>query len=194
VLYPHEVQEGRRVPVDLQRYPRARSYLESHRELLEARAYVRQAGRRWYEVWVPQDPGLWGRPKVVFPDIAEEPRAYLDRSDAVVQGDCYWITMEPRRDEDGLLLALAVLNSTLATAFYDARSHNKLYAGRRRYLTQYVEEFPVPPSDHPAARAAVRLARRLAGAVGGGEERSRLEQEVDRLVWSAFDLTTPRPA
>ena len=122
VLYPHEVVKGRRVPIELEQYPEAQAYLEQHRERLEGRSYVRKAGRRWYEIWVPQDPAAWSQPKLVFPDIAEQPRAFLDETGALVQGDCYWLfATEGQEGRSWLLLALAVLNSTLATAYYDAQ-------------------------------------------------------------------------
>src|SRR5256885_12094823 len=47
--------------------------LERHREALEARRYVVEAGRQWYELWVPQDPAAWEAPKLVFRDISEHP-------------------------------------------------------------------------------------------------------------------------
>ena len=74
ILYPHRNRAGRAVPVALEGYPRAAAYLESHRDRLGSRSYVTGAGRSWYEIWVPQKPALWQRPKVVFPDIAESPR------------------------------------------------------------------------------------------------------------------------
>ncbi len=56
VLYPHEVRGGRRISVDLDEFPKSKCYLEKHRSQLEGRKYVIEAGRRWYEIWVPQDP------------------------------------------------------------------------------------------------------------------------------------------
>jgi adenine-specific DNA-methyltransferase len=57
IFYPHESANGKRQPVDLDLYPVSRRYLDEHRSILEARKYVIEAGRRWYEVWVPQDSG-----------------------------------------------------------------------------------------------------------------------------------------
>ena len=39
------------------------------------------------------------------------------------------------------MLLLAVANSSFITKFYDIAFHNKLYAGRRRFMTQYVKKF-----------------------------------------------------
>ena len=95
VLYTHTVENGKRVPIRLKDYPRARAYLESHKERLSSRRYVIEAGRQWYEIWVPHNPSDWSRPKIASPDISEEPRFCFDPSGAIVNGDCYWMTLRP---------------------------------------------------------------------------------------------------
>ena len=89
VLYTHETQNGRRRAIDLSSFPLARAYLEQHRARLEGRKYVLKAGRAWYEIWVPQQPDAWAGPKLVWPDISDRPKFFLDRSGSIVNGDCY---------------------------------------------------------------------------------------------------------
>ncbi len=180
VLYPHAVANGRRTAVELERYPRARAYLEAHRDRLAAREYLRASGRRWYEIWVPQDPARWRRPKIVWPDISEEPRFALDETGAIVNGDCYWMTLKDGVPDGWLALLLGVANSSLATRFYDAVCGNRLYAGRRRFITQYVARFPLPSIEDPAARRLARaVKRRLRKPVAD-------DAELDELAWRAF--------
>jgi hypothetical protein len=187
VLYPHVVVSGRRVPIELSDFPRARRYLESHRERLSRRKYVLEAGRRWYEIWVPHDPLDWALPKIVFPDIAEEPRFFFDSTGAIVNGNCYWITLRPDSKRDWLFLILAVANSSFITKYYDLAFHNKLYAGRRRFMTQYVRRFPLTDISSPLSKKIVALARRL---VDEREHPARREWEAatDALVWESFGL------
>ena len=92
---PTSSHGGRRQAIDLAVFPRASRYLESHRQRLSRRQYVIDSGRQWYEIWVPHNPKEWSLPKIVFPDIAAEPRFFLDRSGAMVNGECYWITLRP---------------------------------------------------------------------------------------------------
>ena len=185
ILYPHEVCDGKRKPVDIEAYPKAKAYLEQHREKLEARAYVIEAGRNWFEIWVPQNPELWARPKLWFPDISETPKFSLDLEGSVVNGDCYWLALDKNDAPDLLWLALAVANSKFSEDFYDHKFHNKLYAGRRRFMTQYVEQFPVPDPKKQESKRLVELAKRMhAKAPVFGN----MEAEVDQLVRQAFDL------
>lgn len=183
ILYPHEIRDGVRQPVLLEDYPRSRAYLETHRATLEGRSYVMEAGRNWYELWVPQNPADWPGPKLVFRDISEEPTFWMDLVGTVVNGDCYWLTGQ----EDLLWLALAVGNSTFIERFYDRKFNNKLYAGRRRFITQYVEQFPLPDPQILGTRHIIKLCKELYGrlAVAPAPE---LERELNTLIWEAFGL------
>jgi len=186
ILYPHDTVDGRRTAVDLEKYPASRAYLEEHREKLEGRTYVIEGGRKWYEIWVPQNPSDWSGPKLVFRDISERPTFWIDVDDTIVNGDCYWL--KPRQGmEDALWLALAVANSTFIERFYDTRFNNKLYAGRRRFITQYVDAFPVPDPDTDIGREIIEKTRRLFDRVGE-DGAPALERELDGLVWRAFGL------
>jgi tRNA1(Val) A37 N6-methylase TrmN6 len=185
VLYPHAIRSGKRAPVDLRVYPHACAYLESHQDRLSQRKYVIEAGRQWYEIWVPHNPADWAKPKIVFPDITEEPRFFLDSTGAVVNGDCYWITLRPGVASDWLYLILAVANSSFITRFYDLTFHNKLYAGRRRFMTQYVRMFPLPDLSAAVSRKVVGLVSQL---LAGSEIDRALEARIDSLVWESFGL------
>ncbi|MGH9426852.1 MAG: Eco57I restriction-modification methylase domain-containing protein, partial [Terriglobia bacterium] len=189
VLYTHKIVDGKRVPVRLGDFPKASAYLHSHRRQLEARDYVIEANRNWYEIWVPQDPAAWARPKLVFRDIAETGEFLVDLEGKVVNGDCYWVVSPPGKEEL-LWLAMAVGNSKFAGEFYDHKFHNKLYAGRRRFMSQYVELFPLPNSNGPEARKLIALAKRIYASVDREvpEDIVAMEREVDRLVYEAFGL------
>ena len=79
----------------------------------------------------------------------------------MVNGDCYWLVAEKPGAEDLLWLAAAVGNSTFIEAFYDHRFPNKLYAGRRRFVTQYVEQFPLPDPRSAVTREIIAKARTI---------------------------------
>lgn len=187
ILYPHESVSGQRRAADLSTYPKSQAYLQGHREALEARSYVIEAGRRWYELWVPQDPAGWESTKLVFRDISERPTFWLDLDGSIVNGDCYWLTPERPNNDDLLWLAAAVANSTFIEAFYDHRFNNKLYAGRRRFITQYVELFPLPDPTTENARKIISLAREIYECAGSPKA-TLLEGQLEPMIWGAFGL------
>ncbi len=183
VLYPYDLTKAKRTVVNADEYPKSFRYLESYRERLESRKYVTDSGRSWYEIWVPHQPVDWARPKIVWPDISEEPRFFLDNSGAIVNGDCYWIKLRSGVDPEWLYLILAVANSSVATNFYDTVFHNKLYAGRRRFMTQYVKEFPLPEIDSQIGKRIVALVRQQVE-----RPTAPREQTIETLVLEAFGL------
>jgi adenine-specific DNA-methyltransferase len=188
VLYAHTVIDGQRQAADLDLYPKSKAYLEAHRHTLTARTYVTEAGRQWYEIWVPQDPDAWADPKLVFRDICEEPTFWIDQDGTVVNGDCYWLTARSKKEVELLWLALAVSNSTFIEAFYDHSFNNKLYAGRRRFITQYVERFPLPDPSTALAHQMIALSKQIYQLTPSPEARP-LEEQLDTLVWKAFGLS-----
>ncbi|MEX3775401.1 N-6 DNA methylase [Pseudomonas sp. MYb118] len=187
IMYPHESTSTGRKAVDLRLYPKAARYLESHRHVLEARSYVIKAGRAWYELWVPQDPAAWSSPKIVFPDISERPTFWMDTEGGIVNGECYWIQCEREDENDLLWLALAVANSTFIEAFYDHRFNNKLYAGRRRFITQYVELFPLPDPARKETQAIINLAKAIHEELPSSTADQKIS-ELNALVWKVFGL------
>lgn len=190
VLYTHKSNgPGKRTPIDLEEYPRARAYLESHRERLLSRKYVIEAGRQWFEIWVPQDPLAWSLPKIVFPDISEHPRFFVEPSGkAIVNGDCYWITLKTNREPQWFPLMLAVANSSFGAHYYDVVFHNKLYSGRRRFMTQYVNQFPLPNPTSPSSQEIIRTVSRLTEDIED-DNPGVLDEALDDLVWQSFGVT-----
>ena len=138
---------------------------------------------------MPQQPADWPKRKVVFPDIAESPQFFLDTSGAVVNGDCYWMSFDDAVEPELISLVLAVGNSSFAVQFYDAVCGNRLYAGRRRFITQYVKRFPLPrlaAADRTAVHERVEVLRALPQEEDA--RRAQLETELDVLVRRAFGL------
>ena len=194
ILYPHEVVDGVRRAVDLSTVPRTRAWLEAHRARLEARTYVRAAGRAWYALWVPHDPNGWQSDKLVFRDIAPRSTCWLDREGTVVNGDCYWLAPASDIHPDWLFLALAVANSSFLDAWYDRVCNNRLYAGRRRYLSQFVSRYPLPALDSHAGRGLVAGARALVEKLACADvDCTAARADLDAAVWGAFGLDASDP-
>lgn len=183
VLYPYDLTKPKRTLVDMAKYPRAMAHLESHGERLKGRKYVVDGGRQWYEIWVPQRPADWAAPKIVFPDISVTAQFAIDTSGAVINGDCYWISVADVGSEDLAYLMVAVANSAFGQRFYDEVCGNKLYAGRRRWMTQYVARLPLPDPSTDVAKALVAVSREL---VTLGQPDPMLIDKIEGLVEAAF--------
>lgn len=159
VLYPHMIKNGKRCAVDLDQYPKSKHYLERHRTQLDGRSYIHEAGRQWYEIWVPQNPDSWQHRKIVFRDISDTPQFWYDDTGAIVNGDCYWIDIPETIPDDMVFLALAVTNSKFIERYYDTKFNTKLYSGKRRFMAQFVEQFPLPTTNSIPSQKAISLIR-----------------------------------
>lgn len=192
ILYTHETVNGKKKAIDIEKYPVSKSYLEQHREQLEGRKYVIKANRKWFEIWVPQNPQLWLEDKIVFRDICEEPTFWLDEKQSIVNGDCYWMVNDFKKDETDILwLILAVANSKFIELFYDTKFNNKLYSNKRRFISQYVEQFPLPDPREKISLKMIELAKSIF-TESNINKRTKSEKVLNDLVWEAFDLPQPK--
>ena len=187
ILYTHEIVDGIKTTINLKDFPKTKSYLEANRSKLEGREYVIKAGREWFEIWVPQDPSAWLKPKIIFKDISVEPTFWLDESGAVVNGDCYWFSITD--DSELKWLLLGVLNSKFIEEFYDNKFSNKLYAGRRRYMTQYVSQFPIPDPKSSDSKVIIRHAKAI---YADPSKLESLASALNETVYKSFGLSTTK--
>lgn len=159
VLYPYKCCEEKRVVVDIDDYPKSKIYLEKYYNQLSSREYLKKANRRWYEIWVPHNPIVWKKKKIIFKDISEHPCFWLDDSGAIVNGDCYWIEIYDHISEDIIYLTLGIANSHFIEKFYDLKFNTKLYSNKRRFMSQYVEQFPIPNILLPQSQQIIDLVK-----------------------------------
>ena len=188
VIYPHTVVDGKKVVIDITQYPKTLSYFQKHSEELKNRKYLAKANRKWYEYWVPQNPLLWDKTKIVFADISSTPRFAIDSNGSIVNGNCYWIVAEKEDDKDILFLIAALANSKLMEKYHDLCFNNKLYSGKRRYLSQYVEKYPIPNINHPSCQKIISLVKEITESVSlSPNEISTYSTKIEKLVFEAFN-------
>ena len=185
VLYTHTTENGKKVAYDLDCFPKSKAYLLKHYEQLSGRQYVLKANRNWYEIWVPQNPESWQHKKIVFRDISEKPEFWYDETGAVVNGDCYWIDINPGTLEELVYLALAISNSKFIEKYYDVKFNTKLYSGKRRFQTQYVEQFPLPYYGTEKAQQAIAIVKKII-AEDDPDTVSSYKEKLDSLVEEMF--------
>lgn len=189
ILYTHITECGRRRVVNLDDFPLSKKYLEIHKKQLSNRQYIIKANRQWYEIWVPQNPDLWKEKKLIFRDISDRPMFWLATDGSIVNGDCYWMLRDnSKMPEDILWLAMAIANSKFIEKFYDIKFQNKLYSNRRRFISQYVEQFPIPNPELQKSKNLILLAKQRFNEKDKDKQES-LESKIDALVSSIFQVS-----
>ena len=187
VLYPHISIDGEKKTIDINKYPKAKKYFLQHEDKLKSRDYLIDAGRQWFELWVPHRPDQWQYPKLVFPDISLTPRFYFDEGGKIVNGNCYWMVATKKEDLEKLLLIQGVANTKLMTKYHDLVFNNKLYSGRRRYFTQYVEKYPLPDISSEIGKDIISIVKKL-NKSKNKKIIENLEHQLERKVAESFNV------
>ena len=81
-----------------------------------------------------------------------------------------------------------VSNSSVMVRYHDLCFNNKLYSGRRRYLAQYVEQYPMPSPKLESSKQIVSLVEKL-NNTSDAREKEILASEIDNLVKISFGIT-----
>jgi hypothetical protein len=187
--------------IDIRRYPAVRDHLKSFKARLEQRA----TDQAWYELQQPQlkfAPYMDGH-KIIFPDIATEPRFTLDTHGFYGSNTTYFI---PRPDR----YLLGLLNSRFAFFYFHRtcaglEGKNEVYL---RFFGQYLADFPVAVID-PKRKSdkqkhgrmvslvdqMLSLHKSLASAQSPADKQALQRQitatdrQIDRLVYDLYGLT-----
>lgn len=157
--------------VDLDQYPRLRSYLEARREVIAGRHIAQRDKKRWYRtidrIWSE----LTTRQKLLIPDIKGEANIVFEEGKLYPHHNLYWIT-----SEDWEVRALqAVLKSGMARFFVSAYS-TKMRGGFLRFQAQYLRKIRLP------SWASVPVeTRRALSAAAESDDQTRCQQSVSQL-------------
>ena len=130
-------------------------------------------------MWVPQNPEYWTLPKLVFPDISVESRFYYDGNGSIVNGNCYWIVAQTEQEKELLFLIQGIANSNLMARYHDLCFNNKLYSGRRRYFSQYIEKYPIPDPKKESSKQIIEIVMQLNQLSAMNENVISLEEQLN---------------
>ncbi|MCB0596323.1 MAG: hypothetical protein H6557_06920 [Lewinellaceae bacterium] len=113
---------------------------------------------------------------------------YYDEDGRIVNGNCYWISATKEEEKDLLFLIQGVSNSIFMTKYHDLIFNNKLYSGKRRYFSQYVENYPLPDIHSSAAKEVISIVKKLNFDNLEEDANSTLEEELEIQVAKAFKM------
>jgi hypothetical protein len=134
---------------------------------------------RWYEI---QDDiayfAEFDKPKIVYPDIALEPRFALDRSGMYLGNTGYFFASDD-------LYVLGVMNSQAVADYYIEKSA-QVRGGYLRFFSQYVERIPIPDAPEAEQQAIAALVQKCLDAKG--VECEVWEAEINDRVAALYGL------
>ena len=128
--------------VDLDDWPRFRSYLESHGDRVRARHTARNTPDRWHKTIDRMTPGLLERPKLLLPEMKAAAHPVLDEGRFYPHHNLYHITStEWDLEVLGGLMLSDVTN--LFVGAYCVKMRGNCY----RFQAQYLRRVRVPTMD-----------------------------------------------
>lgn len=161
ILYPYVVTDGKQSVIDLEDYSSADAYFKKNRKVLKSRKYFKNSKKQWYEIWVSHSLDEFRREKIVVPDISSEPRFLYDDKGLLVDGNCYWIVLKEHVPKDHIFLILGLCNSKFMEEYHDLIFQNKLYSGKRRYVSQYINNYPMIDPNSKEARKIISAVKNI---------------------------------
>lgn len=167
------------IGVDMKRYPAVFAHLKRWQKDLEERW---DKGDQWWELRACAYYAEFGKPKIVYPEIAMEPRFTLDRAGKYPIKTIFSIP-------GGTEYLLGVMNSASAWAYLKGMCSVLGDADERGRLTLqeiYVSKLPIPEASDIEKKAISRLVRKCLDAEGVGCE--EWEREIDERVAALYGL------
>ncbi len=126
--------------IDLEKYPKARSYFNLHSEILRKRYVAKQNERKWYKTIDKINHQLTFEPKIILPDISGNDHIFIDEGKYYPHHNLYYVKGGNKND-------LTILASILISDF--ARDQlkqfgNKMNGGYPRWQSQNLRKLQLP--------------------------------------------------
>ncbi len=187
ILYPYTIKNNTQNVIDLENYPSVKEYFIENEEILKSRKYFENSKKKWFEIWVCHNLLDFKKPKIVVPDISSEPKFLYDNN-SLVDGNCYWITLKENIPDDYLFLILGLCNSKFMEQYHDFSFQNKLYSGKRRYVSQYINKYPmIDPNSQEANNIILAVKEILNNNLCDTEQK---EDEIEKNINDYWRCTT----
>jgi TaqI-like C-terminal specificity domain/Eco57I restriction-modification methylase len=166
-----------KVGIEIDRYPAVFDHLARWEEGLKRR---QDQGNHWWELRACAYYQAFDGPKILFPDIAAEPRFALDREGAFGDTTVFII---PVAD----LYLLGVLNSSAVEQFFSELSPT-VRGGYFRFKRQYVFQIPIPVAGPHDRETIAELVRDCMVAQEAGKVTDPFQGEIDARVAALYGL------
>ena len=149
VINPFE-ENGRLV--DLTQFPRLEQYFLSNQTILRNRHCAKKIPDNWYRTIDRIWPTLIAAPKLLIPDIKNEPNIVYDQGGFYPHHNLYYVTSS----EWDLRALQAVLLSKIAKLVVSAYT-TKIRGGYLRFQAQYLRRIHIPYWKHVSEEQRIRL-------------------------------------
>ncbi|MFP6302091.1 class I SAM-dependent DNA methyltransferase [Helicobacter pylori] len=178
-------------PIDIEKYPALKSHLDSHYDTIATRSDQGDTPYHLRNCAYLED---FEKEKIVYGEIVQEPRFYLDNGECGL-GYFYAEATSFILTGEHLRYLLGMLHSKLITfAFKTFYAGGGLGESGYRYKKAFIERLPIPKITHKNQELADKITD-YADKILQTKEKDpkantqRLEKEIDALVYQLYNLT-----
>ncbi|RVZ48595.1 class I SAM-dependent DNA methyltransferase [Helicobacter pylori] len=178
-------------PIDIEKYPAIKAHLDSHWDKISKRD---DQGNTPYHLRNCAYIEDFEKEKIVYGEIVQEPRFYLDNGECEL-GVFYAEATSFILTGEHLCYLLGMLHSKLITfAFKTFYAGGGLGESGYRYKKAFIERLPIPQitkSNKPTADKIIALVDKILQAKEKDPKANTqgLEKEIDALVYQLYNLT-----
>lgn len=178
-------------PIDIEKYPAIKVHLDSHYDTIATRSDQGDTPYHLRNCAYLED---FEKEKIVYGEIVQEPRFYLDNGECEL-GYFYAEATSFILTGEHLRYLLGMLHSKLITfAFKTFYAGGGLGESGYRYKKAFIERLPIPkitPQNQELARKITDGAKAILEAKEKDPKANtqKLEKEIDALVYQLYNLT-----
>ncbi len=178
-------------PIDIEKYPATKAHLDSHWDTIATRSDQGDTPYHLRNCAYLED---FEKEKIVYGEIVQEPRFYLDNGECEL-GYFYAEATSFILTGEHLRYLLGMLHSKLITfAFKTFYAGGGLGESGYRYKKAFIERLPIPkitPQNQKLARKITDCAKAILEAKEKDPKANTqgLEKEIDTLVYRLYNLT-----
>ncbi|BAW60175.1 class I SAM-dependent DNA methyltransferase [Helicobacter pylori] len=178
-------------PIDIEKYPATKAHLDSHYDTIATRSDQGDTPYHLRNCAYLED---FEKEKIVYGEIVQEPRFYLDNGECEL-GYFYAEATSFILTGEHLRYLLGMLHSKLITfAFKTFYAGGGLGESGYRYKKAFIERLPIPkitPENQKLARKITDGAKAILEAKEKDPKANtqQLEKEIDALVYELYNLT-----
>ncbi|MFZ2725403.1 MAG: Eco57I restriction-modification methylase domain-containing protein [Methylococcaceae bacterium] len=164
-------------------YPKIYDYLDSMGDDFKHRG---AKGKHWTNLRACSFFDDFKKEKIVWLELTDVNKFALCTEEVYLLNSAYFL-IPPKELSSKFLLA--VLNSKVIY-FYLSLIANTSGVGTTRWINTYVKEFPIAMANDADKLEIETLVDEILANKKAGKETSELEQQIDKLVYALYDLTS----
>ncbi len=178
-------------PIDIEKYPALKAHLDSHWDTIATRSDQGDTPYHLRNCAYLED---FEKEKIVYGEIVQEPRFYLDNGECEL-GYFYAEATSFILTGEHLRYLLGMLHSKLITfAFKTFYAGGGLGESGYRYKKAFIERLPIPqimPQNQELVREITDCAKQILALKEKDPKANtqKLEKEIDALVYQLYNLT-----